>query len=246
MINFNIPEKRKIELVPDFVKQLPSDGNGNLAIFDADGTIWCNDVADDFTTWMIDNNHISGDDWNKYLEIYRDNHALGCQFLLTLYKGLHYKQLDELAWQWWKNYSDRNWIMPVLESLYLLADRKYTIWVVTGSPTPPIAPITNFLPVNKVLGMDFKQDANGIITGELDGISCTDEGKAKKVNAFLEKNARILFAAGNGSLDAAMMKISKGVIWSVYPNDAFLKYSKLNKWHILPRPKDFVEEVKLA
>jgi hypothetical protein len=43
-----------------------------------------------------------------------------------------------------------------------------------------------------------------------------------------------------------MMGLSTGVIWSVYPNPAFLEHSRANGWHILPRPPDFVEEAKLA
>ena len=87
-----------------------------------------------------------------------------------------------------------------------------------------------------------------MITGKLSGISCADEGKAEKVRVLWgeQGGGPILFAAGNGRLDAAMMELSEEVIWSVYPNPEFHAYSKAKGWHITERPADFVEEAKLA
>jgi hypothetical protein len=53
----------------------------------------------------------------------------------------------------------------------------------------------------------------------------------------------VRFAAGNGSLDGAMMALAD-VAWSVYPNPEFEVYSREQGWHLLRRPADFVEEEK--
>ncbi len=244
MTRYNLPE-RKPELVPEFVTALPSDGHGKLALFDADGTLWRDDAADDFARWMIDNGHVQiGDGWNEYLGIYRQDHAAGCAYMLSFYTGLSQQQLHQKIWQWWQG-ADRNWVSEVLESLLWLAERDYSIWVVTGSPTDVMLPLQDFLPVTKVVGMDFELDARNVITGRLSGISCTDAGKADKVR-HLAGDVPVVFTAGNGSLDAAMLELSSDVIWSVYPNPAFHELSASKGWHILPRPADFVEEAKLA
>ena len=114
----------------------------------------------------------------------------------------------------------------------------------TGSPTDTMLPLKELLPVHEIVGMDYELDENGVVTGRLAGISCADEGKAEKVRSLW--TGPIVFAAGNGSLDAAMLDLSEGPIWSVYPNPDFHRYSQTRGWHILPRPKDFVEEAKLA
>jgi phosphoserine phosphatase len=244
MTHYNLPA-RQPELVPEFVAALPSDGRGKLALFDADGTLWCDDAADDFARWMIDSGHVQiGDRWNEYLRIYRQDHAAGCAYMLSFYAGLSREQLHQRIGQWWQQ-ADRNWVPEVLESLLWLAERGYSIWVVTGSPTDVMLPLEDFLPVSKVVGMDFELDAGNVITGRLSGISCTDAGKADKVRQIAGDKA-VAFAAGNGSLDAAMLELSTGVIWSVYPNSAFHELSAAKGWHVLPRPADFVEEAKLA
>ena len=126
-----------------------------------------------------------------------------------------------------------------------MAERGYTIWIVTGSPTDTMLPLKDFLPVDDVVGMDFEVDQQGVITGELSGISCTDEGKARKVRKAWG-DGPIAFAAGNGSLDAAMIELGEEVCWSVYPNPEFERLSHERGWHVLERPADFVEEPKLA
>ena len=246
MSNYNLP-KRNPGAAPDFVKAMPADGTGKLAIFDADGTLWRDDVADDFTNWVIENGHAdkSKASWEEYFRIYRENHAAGCRYLLRFYTGLKLEKFHQLIHEWWERHANRNWIEEVLESLYLLAERRYTVWIVTGSPTDTMLPLKKFLPVNDILGMDFETDKNGVITGNHAGISCADEGKAEKILAFWGDKP-IAFAAGNGKLDTWMLETSRGVIWSVYPNPEFLEISKERKWCILPRPADFKEEEKLA
>ncbi|MDX9721698.1 MAG: HAD family hydrolase [Myxococcota bacterium] len=244
MSEFNLPLREPAKL-PDFVSALPHDGEHALAIFDADGTLWRNDVADDFTTWMIRSGRIDGSRWSEYLQIYRDDHAAGCRFLLSLYTGLTQAQLHEGIWYWWRELAQRAWVVEVLEAMYWLAEHRYRIWVVTGSPTDTMLPLKDFLPVDEVVGMDFELDPTGRITGKHAGISCADAGKAEKVK-LLWGERPILFSAGNGKLDTAMIMLSTGVRWSVYPNPSFHELSQAQGWHILPRPADFIEESKLA
>lgn len=246
MSDYDLPA-RQPELTPAFVRALPADGTGALAIFDADGTMWRDDVADDFAKWMMAQGHVPGGDeiWAEYVRIYRQDHAKGCEHMLSFYRGLTEQQFHAHIFHWWKHCAHRHWVPEVLEALYWLADRHYTIWVVTGSPTDTMLPLCDFLPVHAIVGMDFELDEHRVITGRHAGTSCADAGKARKVRELWGAGS-ILFAAGNGSLDAAMMELSTGVIWSVLPNPAFYEHSRAKGWHILPRPADFVEEAKLA
>ena len=246
MANFDLPDARQPELLPPFVASMTDVGEGTVALFDADGTLWRDDVADDFTRWMIDTGTIPGDRWARYLEIYRDDHAPGCRFLLTLYKGLTQSRLHDRVWTWWREHAHRRWIPEALEALYFLAEAGCEVWVVTGSPTDTMIPLLDFLPVSTIVGMDFELDEHDVVTGRHSGISCADEGKAEKVRVMVGDARRVVFAAGNGSLDRAMMELSTGVAWAVYPNSAFEADARARGWPVLPRPADFVEEAKLA
>ena len=231
------------ELLPAFVRALPADGAGQLALFDADGTLWRNDVADDFCCWMIKTGRIqTGSLWPEYLRIYKEDCSLGCQFMLRFYKGLSREALLASCREWWRLH-DRQWIPEVLESLDWLHAHHYICVVVTGSPTETLMPLCDALPVHSVVGMDFELK-EGIITGNHKGISCAEQGKALKVQELFQ-GIPVAFAAGNGILDTAMIALSSGVRWAVYPDDAFRQIAASKGWHVLPRPFDFVEELKL-
>jgi phosphoserine phosphatase len=176
------------------------------------------------------------------MRIYRDDPPAGCRYLLTLYTGITPTHLAERLDDWWLHHADRRWIWEVVEALYLLAERGYPIWVVSGTPTDFLLPLKKMLPVAEVVGMDFELNDAGRITGRYAGISCAGEGKAEKLLSLVGDRP-IRFCAGNGSLDGPMMRLAD-VVWSVYPNSSFTKYSRDQGWSILPRPPDFVEEEK--
>jgi phosphoserine phosphatase len=240
---YGLGAPRAPELCPDFVRALPP-AQGAIALFDADGCMWRNDVADDFTLWMIAQGHVPGANWRTYQRIYRDDHPAGCRYLLTFYTGLTSARLQALVEEYWLHHARRQWIWEVIESLHHLAAKGYPIWVVSGTPTDFLLPLTHMLPVAVIVGMDFELDAAGRVTGRHAGISCAGEGKAEKVRSLVG-GRRVAFACGNGSLDGPMMHLAEQA-WSVYPNPEFEAYSRAQGWPVLPRPADFVEEEKFV
>ena len=239
---YDLPPTRRPELVPAFVRALGPAADGDLAVFDADGCLWVNDVADDFTCWMIAQGHVPGERWPRYLEIYRDDHPAGCRFLLSLFAGLTPERLQDHVRHYWLHHAHRQWIPEVVEVLHHLAEQGFRIWVVSGTPTDFLLPLGEMLPVDRVLGMDFEVDASGRFSGRHAGISCAGAGKAEKIAAEAQ-GRRVRFACGNGSLDGPMMDLADQA-WSVYPNPAFADHSRARGWPLLPRPPGFVEEAK--
>ncbi|MBW2526440.1 MAG: haloacid dehalogenase-like hydrolase, partial [Deltaproteobacteria bacterium] len=147
MPDYELPPRSPAS-VPEFVRALPREGRGALAIFDADGTLWRDDVADDFARWMMEQGHVpDGGRWAEYVRIYRGDPGAGCDYMLTFYRGMRPDELREHLRGWWSR-ARRRWVTEVLESLYLLAERHYAIWVVTGSPTETMLPLKEFLPVD--------------------------------------------------------------------------------------------------
>ena len=236
-----LPKIRHPERVMPYVAALPQRSDDAIAVFDADGTLWVNDVADDFTSWMIASGAIGGELWERYLRIYRDDPPTGCRFLLQLYRGLTLAALRAKVNAYWGEHAARAWIPEVIETLVALQARGYPIWVVSGTPTEFLLPLEGLLGIDRIVGMDFELDA-GAITGQHAGIACAGEGKAEKLRSLLGERP-VRFCAGNGSLDGPMMALAEHA-WSVYPNAAFAEYSRQQGWAILPRPADFVEEAK--
>lgn len=244
--DFNLP-RRCPSLAPSFVRALGPLDERSVALFDADGTLYRGDAADDFTQWLIAEGRAApGASWEEYTRIYRRDPAAGCRYLLRFYTGLPFDTLGELVWEFWRHHAGRVWIPEVLETMHLLFELGATLWIVTGSSTVSMLPLRDLLPVHDILGMDLELDEHGFVTGRLAGICCTGEGKAEKCCAALRDDQRVIFAAGNGPLDRAMMEISEGVVWSVYPDPSFTEISRAKGWQILARPADFIEETKLV
>lgn len=232
--------------LPDFVETLcskKSDGK-EIALFDADGTLWVDDVADDFTQYALDTDFINEKElWAEYLKRYPIDPPAACEFLLNLYRGMGLTEVQEAARNWWKAHSERNWIEEVMTSLFHLSDAGYRVWVVTASPTELIAPIQSFLPVDEVIGIDFEVDSQGTITGRAAGIVCAGAGKAKKVRSLAQAES-IVFSAGNSMMDIPMIEIADPIRWAVYPNAEFEAQALERGWLLLKRPASFKEEAK--
>jgi phosphoserine phosphatase len=222
---------------------MPPCRSGEIAVFDADGTLWTDDVADDFTKWMIASGEIPGGAWETYVHIYRDDPPAGCRFLLTLYSGLGIGRIAERVDHWWVHRSNRRWIPEVVEALRHLDGKGYPIWIVSGTPTDFLVPLGRVFRIERIVGMDFELDSHGRVTGRHSGISCAGEGKAEKILG-LAGGRPVAFCAGNGSLDGSMMEVA-GRAWSVYPDPRFEAFSRERGWPVLPRPTGFVEEEKL-
>jgi HAD superfamily phosphoserine phosphatase-like hydrolase len=241
---YGLRAERQPALVPDFVRRIRTCDDGALAVFDADGTMWVNDVADDFTLWMINGKRVPGENWRTYQRIYRDDHPAGCRYLLSFFTGMTPAELAAHLDEYWRHHARRKWVWEVIEALHDLADKGYRIWVVSGTPTDFLLPLQKMLPVHEVVGMDFEVGPDGRFTGKHSGISCAGEGKAEKLEV-LAAGRPVRFCCGNGSLDGPMMLLAE-VAWSVYPNPEFAEYSRRQGWPITPRPPDFVEEEKFV
>ena len=219
-------------MLPAFIDRIPLLEEPRLALFDADGTLWENDIADDCTIWMIGTGRIPGshEKWNEYKRIYAQDAPTGCEYLLTFYQGLSQAALTEHVNTYWREVMSLEYIEQPLEVLYYLAERQFRIWVITGSPTDLLFPLLDKLPVERIVGMDYEVDPHGVLTGRHAGISCAGAGKADKVRSLWSD--AIQFAAGNARLDEAMMRLARDVVWAVHPHPDLEKVARAEGWEI--------------
>lgn len=239
---YGLRAERDPSLLPDFVSALPPCEGDSVVVYDADGTLWVNDVADDFTQWMIAEGTVPGALWPIYMRVYRDDPPIGCEVLLRFFAGMTRGELAGHVEQYWRHHANRAWVWEVVESLHHLRDKGYPLWICSGTPTDFLLPLTHIIGATEIVGMDFHLDHHGRIDGYPHGVPCAGLGKARKLETLLGPK-KVAFCAGNGSLDGPMMELAE-VAWSVYPNPDFATYSKERGWPILPRPADFQEEEK--
>ncbi len=219
------------EKLPDFMNRVRIQDEPRLALFDADGTLWENDIADDCTIWMIGTGRIrTGAKWDEYKRIYAADAPAGCRYLLSFYEGMSMEDLTRHVNTYWDEFMKMIYIPEPCRVLEDLAAKGFKIWVVTGSPTDFLFPLLKTMPVDKIVGMDFEVDANGICTGRHDGISCAGPGKAEKVVSLWD--GPIQFAAGNAVLDEAMMRLARDVVWAVHPHPDLEKVAIHEGWEI--------------
>jgi phosphoserine phosphatase len=221
--------------VPDFVKRIQLLDEPRLALFDADGVLWVNDIADDTTLWMIGTGRIkaSSEKWHEYKRIYMGDPPAGCRYLLTFFEGMHIDELAAHVNEYWRSFMKLEYIDQPVELLYYLVDRNFKIWVVTGSPTDFLYPLQKQMPVEQIVGMDFEFDSKGYATGRHSGISCAGPGKAEKSRAMWGPGP-IQFACGNALLDEDMLRLARDVAWAVHPHPDFEEVAKREGWEIKP------------
>ena len=222
--------------LPAFVGRIALLDEPRLALFDADGTLWENDIADDCTIWMIGTGRIAtGDRWAEYKRIYAGDAPEGCRYLLSFYQGMRSSDLAEHVEAYWNDFMRMEYIEEPVAVLRHLAGQGFKNWVVTGSPTDFLLPLLGKLPVEKIVGMDFERDAGGLLTGRHSGISCAGPGKAEKVRSLW--SGPIQFAAGNAILDEAMMRLARDVVWAVHPHPALENIARAEGWWVKPSEK---------
>lgn len=222
--------------LPSFVDRIRILDEPRMALFDADGVLWENDIADDCTLWMIGTRRIrTGSRWARYKQTYAVDAPAGCRFLLSFYAGMPRAELARHVRTYWDEFMQLDMLEQPVAVLRHLAGQGFKVWVVTGSPTDFLLPLQDRLPVDRIVGMDFEADAADVLTGRHDGISCAGPGKAAKVLSMWD--GPVQFVAGNALLDEAMLRLARDVAWAVHPHPALAEIARSEGWEIKPSPR---------
>ena len=152
--------------LPAFVNRIPMRDEPRLALFDADGTIWDGDIADDCTLWMLGTGRLAtGALWDEYRRLCTADVPAACRYLLRFFEGMPHATLTVHIETYWREFLRFEPIEEAQEVLRYLAGRGFRVWIVTGSPTEFLLPLRRRLPVERILGMDFEVDPRGVLTG---------------------------------------------------------------------------------
>ena len=220
-----------IDLILQKVEALQAATPGpHYAAFDADGTLWDNDVGENFFQFQIDHCNLKGlknlDPWSHY-EALKKKHPPDAYLWLAQLCADH--SLDEVR-AWSKKaveLSPPNVFPSQQQLIHALLKRNIQIYVVSASvhwAVEGALSAVGLRPEN-ALGVKTKI-VNDLVTMDADGPVTWREGKRK---ALLEKTHGVLplLCSGNTSGDIHLLECSQGVALAVQSQTVNTKHKKL-------------------
>jgi phosphoserine phosphatase len=212
---------------------------GGVAAFDADGTLWRDDIGEAFLHRLIELGLVKladgGDPYAEYERRVAADRASGFAYAAQLQKGLRRTDLERVASELAKV-----WVAPrLIEStqalLALCRDAGLVPTVVSASPIEIVragVPLAG-IPVERCAGMTVREDESGLLTDELVGARTYAEGKV----VTLHKRGWLPIALGCGDSiygDLAMLAAAKVPV-AVAPasGTALSRECEKQAWHVV-------------
>lgn len=164
-------------LLPDgLIEQVRALGQarpGAVAAFDADGTLWRDDVGEAFLQHLCARGWVrlpdGRDPYTEYLTRVERDRGSGYAYAAQLQAGLAQAALEEECARFARNFVPRRALPATQELLARCAEAGLACWVVSASPVQIVraaAPLAG-VPAERCLGMETRVDAQGIVTDEI-------------------------------------------------------------------------------
>lgn len=208
------------------------------AVFDADGVLWRGDVSEDFTRWMIDRGQFDGGLWDSYCADNEQDMGLGCLSILRFYVGYDLGELAEQVAEFWRSGGERRWIESTVQAIHWLANAGFSVYIVSGTPSPVLAPLVDHLPIpsDRILALELAADEHNRATGLPQGIATHGPGKAAAIRNAT--NDPVYLAVGNTHIDIEMLELSIDLRWAVEPDDKLRAVAARENWTIIDHPEN--------
>ena len=186
-----------------------------MAVFDADGTLWPEDLGHDFFHYQIKHQLIEKPPWlEQFDSIYKKNPSQACAFIVQCNQGV----LLEDYRQWFKYFlkeTPLNVFSFQRDLIEILHKLKVQIFIISASPKWLVEEALNHydLSVHKTIGIETKI-VNGKITDQLLLPLSIKEGK---VESFLNTTNQTypFLVSSNSMSDLSLMNIATHIQWVV-------------------------------
>jgi HAD superfamily phosphoserine phosphatase-like hydrolase len=224
--------------VKDSILELMAKPGTKLACFDADGTLWNEDIGEAFFRWLIAGNLLPGldcmnrDIWAEYEARVDENRALGYAWAVQLMAGI--PESDIVRWSVqlaaaWPNYR------PAMAKLVKgMAEFGFDVWIVSATNQWTVraaAPKMNFDPA-KVIAM-ASQPKNGMMTASMVEPLICNAGKVAAIQAKFGRLPDISFGDSMGDFEMLSASAHPIVIGrNDKPNAALMAKATANYWPV--------------
>lgn len=186
-----------------------------IAAFDADGTLWRNDMGEALFEYQIEKKllpNLPRDPWKHYEDLKEKvSHEVAYLWLAQICAGRPLKEVQGWAQDALKEQGKVPLFEEVRELIQLMHEKKFEVYIVTASIKWAVEPGAMLfgIPSERVVGIRTRVE-NGNITEEQEGPITY---KAGKVSGLLEATggAAPCFCAGNTEGDLPLLDASLGL-----------------------------------
>jgi phosphatidylglycerophosphatase C len=201
-----------IVLSPEDIPEDPSRPVGVVA-FDFDGTMTVRDSFTAFLAWRA-----GPADWARGLAALapaagryladRDRGRMKAAAVKRFLAGMPRVELEALAREFAEAQATRLLRPDALRSWRYWRARGATLAIVTASPEILVAPFARGLGADHLLGTRLAVDADGRITGDLEGANCRGPEKTRRLREIFGPDLHLAAAYGDTAGDADMLSIA--------------------------------------
>lgn len=201
---------------------LKNESGPYFAAFDADGTLWANDVGENFFQYQIDHCDLeslrkkkdtqknSFDPWKNYLELKKKHPPTAYLWLAQLCQNYSLSEVE--SWSIAAAQKHKPLLFPQQRALVAeLLQRKITVYVVSASVEWAVNGALKVAGLHDVSAIGVKTKiVNGTVSDEQDGFITWRKGKE---DALLAKTNGVapLLSCGNTLGDQHLIEMSKSI-----------------------------------
>ncbi|MBK9293847.1 MAG: haloacid dehalogenase-like hydrolase [Oligoflexia bacterium] len=187
------------------------DGYGKAAVFDADGTLWPQDLGEAFFQYQIKNQLAPGlkttlRAWEQYLELDKKSTADANAWIVKLNAGLKLSELRKQAKEFYESNFKTQFNPLMKELIEKLKNKHYNIWICSASMRWAIEPALYELDLDleNLIGTECEISPQGILTKTI--ITPIPYAAGKKDALKKKLNSPPCFVVGNSLGDLSMLE----------------------------------------
>lgn len=202
-----------------------------VAVFDADGTLWLEDIGEAFLQRLYRDRRLV--DYDYRVDPYAEYEArcavdttAGYGYCAQVMAGMEERVLDELAAEFYREFR-HHCIPEMVELVQALRAVGVEVWIVSASNRWLVrqAMVDFGVPPERVLAIHTRV-VEGRLTAELVEPVTNLDGKVRAIEQSI--GVTPLLAAGNSANDAPMLAIASGIRLMINPSEALRR--RADEW----------------
>lgn len=220
---------------------LRRDLRGQVAVFDADETLWSHDVGEAFLQWLIAENHLvqpppAGGVWQHYLNLCARDKTVGYPYAAQAMAGLSETRVKALAAEFFATFQHN--IYPAQQRLIqALQTAGAQVWIVSASNqwiVEAAAPVLG-VPVNQVVGIRLAVNA-GLLSDKVIAPVTYRQGKVTAIDTYIGQQP--VLVAGDSMTDYEMLQYARELALVINPKNKgaaaenIAQLAQQHQWHI--------------
>lgn len=195
---------------------------GQVAVFDADETLWSHDIGEAFLQWLIAENHLVQSPppegvWAHYEALCLQDKTIGYPYAAQAMAGLPEAEVRRLAQRFFQQFKHN--IYPAQQRLIQrLQAAGVQVWIVSASNQWIIEAAAPELgvPVSQVVGIRLQVD-KGVVTDQIIAPVTYRQGKVEAIQKYIGQQP--VLVSGDSMTDYEMLQYAKHLALVINPKD---------------------------